>query len=949
MTTADDVRELIHRTWDAPEGPGQIALAEQAMRYAEALADPDLAFDARMAATSAFHRGGEPAKAFVTFARCLAEYDADPARRDGSDEHLLLWYFKYVVSSMAKFPEVPLERTRAVLDDMERRFRSGGHSLHAVYAYRQTIASHIGDVEQAEHWFRLWDTAPRDRNSDCAGCDPTSKAYHHAWLGRFDEAIAVAEPALAGDLTCSEQPQAILTALMIPYLRTGRLDEARDAHRRAYRAYQTNPADLGSVADHVEFCGLTGNEVRGLELVERHLSWLDRPPTPKSELEFASAAAHILRRLVAQGRSDLVVRAQQPTTVGELADRLTARSLELAAQFDARNGTAYQGERIRERLDAEPIVAYLPLSLTAAYRTRSVSAPPMPPEPDLSMEAALSLDEQLDIVEDWYQAEEDRARSLAAHIIEAAEGVQLPAVQRGRIARLRAYQSDREDAEAAEREFTAAVEAFREGGDRVRELATRVQRAIARYEQRRNALEIQEGVESAEALLRICDEPVQRRNTMMRAAYLLAVAGADGQALAWLDRAEDEPGTPPPRRLAQALMLRSGLLHRMDQIDETVESARAAVELLRGLGPSDQLASALMMYANLAGSLGRHGEALAAFEEAAAAAIDPELRRDARVNAGFMLVNTDRAGEVIDDIVEHVCLMAEEGEDRAAAYTRHRLAVALTTTRRFREAAEVAEEALAWFAHEDDERAMADECRDLLARVYDEMSEPHAALAQLTALADGRTGADDAGARSAYLERMAEVLYRVDRDREAAERYADAAAGYEIAGDHMSQVRALRRRILALHYARDPFGCTEAVETVASLAASLTSAAGSDGPEPAIVWEHAMACYDGGFVHADRQDYAEGLRWAAQAPALFRSIEAFEEAALADLRHGEILAASGDPVAAAVVLNGVLEGLPRDHRARAEAAWWLARAYDEQGEHAKAAELRKAYDLHEGD
>jgi tetratricopeptide (TPR) repeat protein len=946
MTSADDVRDMIGHTWDAPEGPGQIALAEQAMRHAEALGDPDLAFAARMAATSAFHRGGEPAKAFVTFARCLAEYDADPSRRTAQDEHLLLWFFKYVISSMAKFPEVPLERTRAVLDDMERRYRSGGHSLHAVYAYRQTIASHIGDVEQAEHWFRLWDSAPRDHNSDCAGCDPTSKAEHHTWLGRYDDAIAVAEPALAGNLTCSEQPQAILTALMIPYLHTGRLDEARDAHRRAYRAYQINPADLGSVADHVEFCGLTGNEVRGLDLIERHLGWLDHPPTPKSEMEFASAAAHILRRLVAQGRSDLVVRTTAPTTVGELAERLSARALELAARFDERNGTPYQGDRVRRRLDADPIVAYLPLSLTAAYRTRSVSAPPAPAAPDVSEAAALPLDEQLDQVEEWYQADEERAKALNPLIVAAAAEAEMTAVQRGRIARLRAYQVDRTDSAAAEREFDAAVSAFAEAGDRVRELATRVQRSMARVEQGRNAVDVQEAVEAAEELMAVCDDPVQRRATMMRLAYLQAVMGADGPALASLDRADAEPGSAPPRRHAQALMLRSGLLHRMDRIDETIAAAGEAIDLLRALGPSDQLASGLMMYANLIGGLGDHGTALACFEEAAEVASDPELRRDARVNASFMLVGGPRAGEVIDDIVEHVCLMAAEGEDRAAAYSRHRLAVALTTTRRFREAAEVAEEALAWFAGDPTEQAMADECRDLLARVYDEMGEPHAALIQLTALAEGRSGIDDADRRAAFLERMAEVLYRVDRDGEAAERYADAAAGYQVVGDEVSRVRALRRRILALHYARDPRGSSQAVEDVTALAESLSSGSSAD---PGVVWEHAMACYDGGFVHADRHDYADAVRWAGQAPALFRSIEAFEEAALAELRHGEILVVAGDPGQAAIVLNGVLEGLPRDHRARTEAASWLVRAFDELGEADKADELRKQYDLHEED
>src|SRR5262245_32471890 len=111
--------------------------------------------------------------------------------------------------------------------------------------------------------------------------------------------------------------------------------------------------------------------------------------------------------------------------------------------------------------------------------------------------------------------------------------------------------------------------------------------------------------------MRITDDPQLRRTTMMRLAYLLALFGGDGQALAWLDRADDEPGASGPRRQAQALMLRSGLMHRQDRVDETLEAAQEAIRILRSLGPSDQLASALMMFANLAGSLGNHGLALA--------------------------------------------------------------------------------------------------------------------------------------------------------------------------------------------------------------------------------------------------------------------------------------------------------------------------------------------------
>ncbi|HWG97943.1 MAG TPA: hypothetical protein VNV66_01165, partial [Pilimelia sp.] len=378
MRGPDQLRQLIRQGWEMPDGPGQIALAEEVVRHADALGDRTLSFDARMLATSAYHRGGEPAKSFVTFSWCLAEFDADPGSRDPSDDRLLRWFFKYVVSSLPRFPEVPLARTAAVLDDMERRYRLGGHSMHAVYNLRWLLARHVGDEEATDEWYARWCAAPRDENSDCAGCDPTERILHLVERGRDAEAVALAEPVLAGQLTCAEQPQSMLTELLLPYLRTGRLAEARDAHRRAYRAHRGNVANLVAVASHLTFCARTGNEVRGLEIVQRHIDWLDRAPSPYAAMEFAASAALVLGRLCAAGHGDLPVtrraagdRPAGDTTVARLAAELRELATGLAARFDARNGTGYQSGRIAARLVAEPLVEYLPLSATAR--------PPRPP------------------------------------------------------------------------------------------------------------------------------------------------------------------------------------------------------------------------------------------------------------------------------------------------------------------------------------------------------------------------------------------------------------------------------------------------------------------------------------------------------------------------------------------------------------------------------------------
>jgi hypothetical protein len=213
----------------------------------------------------------------VPFARCVADWDAEPERYS-DHTRTFLWTFKYAPSTLSQFPEVPLAQTYGVLDDMERRWRAGGHSMHAVHQYRWLVASHVGDAETAAEQYRLWSTAPRDALSDCVGCDPTSKVRHLIDTGRPGDAVALAVGVLDGSLTCNEQPQQMLTALLPAYVAEGMYSEAVDAHRRGYRILRNQPGELKAYADHIFFCAQTGNETKAVELVERHLADLDDPP-----------------------------------------------------------------------------------------------------------------------------------------------------------------------------------------------------------------------------------------------------------------------------------------------------------------------------------------------------------------------------------------------------------------------------------------------------------------------------------------------------------------------------------------------------------------------------------------------------------------------------------------------------------------------------------------------
>ncbi|WP_207939230.1 hypothetical protein, partial [Actinomadura darangshiensis] len=374
--STDDVYALMTRAQELPYGEARTVLVEDALRRAEADGDEVLAFHVRVRLTDAYRYGGEPAKAFATFTRALADHDRDPGRF--GETHSLLWQMKAVVSSLTLFPEIPLDRAHAVLDDMERRYKAGGHSLQAVYHYRNVVARHVGDGT-ADEWYLKWRAAERDELSDCEGCDPTGMARHLVETGRHDEAFEIAAPVLSAQLSCNEQPQAIQTALLPVYLRTGRADQAADAHRRAYRVHRSRLADLSDVAEHLEFCAITGNEARGLEILQRHLGWLDRAPSAHADMDFSAAAALVLDRVAAAGHDAATIRrpaaAGRPAAdvaLGVLHAELSARATGLAARFDARNGTSHQGGKVRATLAAEAVADFVPL---AAHHRRPAPAP----------------------------------------------------------------------------------------------------------------------------------------------------------------------------------------------------------------------------------------------------------------------------------------------------------------------------------------------------------------------------------------------------------------------------------------------------------------------------------------------------------------------------------------------------------------------------------------------
>jgi hypothetical protein len=330
------------------------------------------------------------------FAWCLAAFDRERARFDDDDAEMLRWYHKWAIATLRSTPRVGLPQTVAALDDMERRYREGGHSMQAVYNARARTAEHVGDEAEARRYLELWRTAERDENSDCAGCDPCRQAELYASWGEWDRAVRMLEPILSGAIGCEAQPERALAAALVPYLRIGRYDDAARAHVRAYRRHRHERDAFPYLGEHLRFCALTGHLDRGLDILAEHLTWLDRPSDERSAMDFCAAAALVCRLAAAAGSSRTLSRPEYgdrpagEVPVARLGEELAAQARDLAARFDARNGTDHQSRRIESVLAATPVVDGV--ELPPDIQKRDAAAVAIVPEGREELVAPLSLE-----------------------------------------------------------------------------------------------------------------------------------------------------------------------------------------------------------------------------------------------------------------------------------------------------------------------------------------------------------------------------------------------------------------------------------------------------------------------------------------------------------------------------------------------------------------------------
>lgn len=366
--STDELYQALQENQRRPYGRTRTVTAEELVDAAERFDEPLPLVRTLFELQEAYAYGSEPRKSPVVFARLLTLFDEQPDVFDERLRHSLFWRFKWVANALRALPEIPLASLRQWLKEMSDRYEKAGLGLQPYYGQAYQLAAHLG--EDTSLAYELWAARTRTPFSDCEACEICERALHHLAADDDARALRVWAPVLEGKESCQEEPARSLSYALLPLLRTGSADRARELHLVGYRGCRRNPSMAGEVGRHLEFCALTGNEARGLELLAENRTLFDEVESPLDQFDFLTGVEVLLRRVELLGHGELPAAgyAGRTWTVAGLCAEVHGRADDLAARFDARNGTTAHTDRRTARLHRAPLLDELELTL----RTRSL-------------------------------------------------------------------------------------------------------------------------------------------------------------------------------------------------------------------------------------------------------------------------------------------------------------------------------------------------------------------------------------------------------------------------------------------------------------------------------------------------------------------------------------------------------------------------------------------------
>ncbi len=349
ITTEEELKQAITRFKERIDyfSGYQKKIAEKFLWKAQELKNIDLEFEARRLLVSYYNNLHEYDKGFATFSWLLQRCDED---RERFNYKSILGLYSLIIIVAKQYSAIPKTRVIELFDDFERRYREMGIGERMISSYKFYQYSEMGEIEQAEKEYIVWQAASSAVFFPCKQCEELFLSAYLADEGRYEELLELIQPVLDGRITChynelSELHQGMLACMML-----GRWEEATVLEVRSRKFLDLDIAFLYEFSSHLLYYGITGAFEKGRILFEKQLPHAREIAPDLTRLKFFISSQEFFRRLHQNGRTFVQLNLPGFTAVPAEADGYEVAGLmkycqdemnRLAEALDSRNENDY--------------------------------------------------------------------------------------------------------------------------------------------------------------------------------------------------------------------------------------------------------------------------------------------------------------------------------------------------------------------------------------------------------------------------------------------------------------------------------------------------------------------------------------------------------------------------------------------------------------------------------
>lgn len=279
----------------------------------------------------------------------VKEYGQDPYTKS------ILWNYKWVIEDAEQFYQISEEQFENFCADFKRRCIQNGYSLRTLHQYRMSRFV-LYDKERAKKEYAAYKKCKRDALSDCLACERSAEVYYLLEAGEEEEALKMAAPLFAEEMTCGEQPEVTFGNFLRYYnqkIIEGNTEYAKEAEEMcAGVLYGIHMYDVGNEfrPDILMYFTLTEPE-KALRFYKQNWRFFEENRNPYTRFYFAAAASRFFAGIgkekykMAMEPSYIFYKEDDTYDVEKIRLYYENIALDIARKLDSRNGANTFEER----------------------------------------------------------------------------------------------------------------------------------------------------------------------------------------------------------------------------------------------------------------------------------------------------------------------------------------------------------------------------------------------------------------------------------------------------------------------------------------------------------------------------------------------------------------------------------------------------------------------------